>query len=153
MRIFGCLAYAYVPDQLRKKLDDKAAKCIFNGMTLSQRGTNCLIQSERRWELAGTSFFYGKSSWDWSLNGNRTSIYFPIADADDLGGEQLLDELAIQSLMAQSPADQAPQETKSRRPPHECRMPSRFQDYQMGTDNIRPMSLEKHERWWSISHC
>jgi len=36
MRVFGCVAYAHVPDELRKKLDSKAGnskgeKCIFVG--------------------------------------------------------------------------------------------------------------------------
>ena len=31
MRVFGCVAYAHIPDQLRKKLDSKGEKCIFIG--------------------------------------------------------------------------------------------------------------------------
>ena len=31
LRIFGCIEYAYVPNQKRKKLDDKGEKCIFIG--------------------------------------------------------------------------------------------------------------------------
>ena len=31
MRVFGCLAYAYVPSQQQTKLDVKAVKCIFIG--------------------------------------------------------------------------------------------------------------------------
>ena len=31
MRVFGCVAYAHIPDQLRKKLDSKGEKCIFLG--------------------------------------------------------------------------------------------------------------------------
>ncbi|KAH7352367.1 hypothetical protein KP509_19G041700 [Ceratopteris richardii] len=31
LHLFGCLAYALVPKQHRKKLDDKAVKCIFVG--------------------------------------------------------------------------------------------------------------------------
>ncbi|MCI31160.1 retrovirus-related pol polyprotein from transposon tnt 1-94, partial [Trifolium medium] len=30
-RIFGCIAYAHIPDVKRKKLDEKAEKCIFLG--------------------------------------------------------------------------------------------------------------------------
>ena len=30
-KIFGCIAYVHVPDQLRKKLDDKSEKCNFIG--------------------------------------------------------------------------------------------------------------------------
>ena len=29
LKKFGCVAYAHVPDELRKKLDNKAHKCIF----------------------------------------------------------------------------------------------------------------------------
>ncbi|GKV20688.1 hypothetical protein SLEP1_g30775 [Rubroshorea leprosula] len=32
-RIFGCIAYAHVPDQKRSKLDDKGEKCIFLGVS------------------------------------------------------------------------------------------------------------------------
>ena len=31
MRVFGCVAYAHVLDELRKKLDRKGEKCIFFG--------------------------------------------------------------------------------------------------------------------------
>ena len=31
MKVFGCVAYAHVPDQLRKKLNNKGENCIFVG--------------------------------------------------------------------------------------------------------------------------
>ncbi|MCO5579260.1 hypothetical protein L7F22_033114 [Adiantum nelumboides] len=31
VRVFGCLAFTHVPDEKRKKLDDKSRKCIFVG--------------------------------------------------------------------------------------------------------------------------
>jgi hypothetical protein len=31
LRTFGCIAYAYIPSELRKKLDDRSEKCIFIG--------------------------------------------------------------------------------------------------------------------------
>ncbi|RDY05840.1 hypothetical protein CR513_10270, partial [Mucuna pruriens] len=37
LRIFGCIAYAHVPDQLRKKLDDKGEKCIFIGYNTNSK--------------------------------------------------------------------------------------------------------------------
>ena len=37
LRVFGCIAYAHVPDQLRKKLDDKGEKCIFIGYNLNSK--------------------------------------------------------------------------------------------------------------------
>ncbi|KAF2297179.1 hypothetical protein GH714_018880 [Hevea brasiliensis] len=32
-RIFGCIVYAHVPDEKRRKLDDKGEKCIFLGVS------------------------------------------------------------------------------------------------------------------------
>ena len=37
MRVFGCVAYAHVPDQLRTKLDSKGEKCIFIGYSYESK--------------------------------------------------------------------------------------------------------------------
>ncbi|MCO5596415.1 hypothetical protein L7F22_050477 [Adiantum nelumboides] len=38
LRVFGCLAYAHIPQHLRGKLDDKAVKCIFLGYSSGSKG-------------------------------------------------------------------------------------------------------------------
>ncbi|MCO5578866.1 hypothetical protein L7F22_032713 [Adiantum nelumboides] len=38
LRVFGCLAYAHIPQQLRGKLDDKAVKLIFVGYSSGSKG-------------------------------------------------------------------------------------------------------------------
>ncbi|MCO5606361.1 hypothetical protein L7F22_060549 [Adiantum nelumboides] len=38
LRVFGCLAYAHISQQLRGKLDDKAVKCIFVGYSNGSKG-------------------------------------------------------------------------------------------------------------------
>ena len=38
MKVFGCIAYVHVPDEMRTKLDPKAEKCVFIGYSLEQKG-------------------------------------------------------------------------------------------------------------------
>ncbi|MCO5571726.1 hypothetical protein L7F22_025473 [Adiantum nelumboides] len=38
LRVFGCLAYAHIPQQLRGQHDDKAVKCIFVGYSSGSKG-------------------------------------------------------------------------------------------------------------------
>ena len=52
LRVFGCLAYALVPVQQRRKLDDKAVKCVFIGYSSESKGyrlyhpqTKCILVS------------------------------------------------------------------------------------------------------------
>jgi hypothetical protein len=40
---FGCVAYAHVPDELRKKLDNKGKNVYLLGTLKIQKHTNCMI--------------------------------------------------------------------------------------------------------------
>jgi hypothetical protein len=41
LKVFGCIAYVHVLDELRTKLDSKAEKCVFIGYSLEQKGYKC----------------------------------------------------------------------------------------------------------------
>ncbi len=41
LKVFGCIAYVHVPDELQTKLDPKAEKCVFIGYSLQQKGYRC----------------------------------------------------------------------------------------------------------------
>ncbi|MCO5577178.1 hypothetical protein L7F22_031002 [Adiantum nelumboides] len=40
-KVFGCIAYVHVPDELRTKLDPKAEKYVFIGYSVEQKGYQC----------------------------------------------------------------------------------------------------------------
>ena len=46
LKIFGCVAYAHVPDELRKKLDKKRKNCIFVGYYEDKNYTSCMTLSQ-----------------------------------------------------------------------------------------------------------
>ena len=52
LKIFGCIAYVHVPDELRSKLDPKAEKCIFIGYSLQQKGYRCYNPSTRKFTVS-----------------------------------------------------------------------------------------------------
>ena len=41
IKVFGCIAYVHIPDEMRTKLDPKDKKCIFIGYSLQQKGYHC----------------------------------------------------------------------------------------------------------------
>ena len=48
LRVFGCIAFAHVPEVLRKKLDDKAVKLRFMGYSKGGRGYRLMHEDNRR---------------------------------------------------------------------------------------------------------
>ena len=41
LKVFGCIAYVHIPDELRSKLDPKAKKCVFIEYSLEQKWYQC----------------------------------------------------------------------------------------------------------------
>ena len=45
LKVFGCIVYVHLPDELRTKLDPKAEKCVFIGYSLKKRVIGVTILS------------------------------------------------------------------------------------------------------------
>ena len=67
MRAFGCVAYAYVLDQLRKKLDSKREKCIFLGYSDESNAYNLYNPSTKKVIISRDVQFIEEEAWDGSL--------------------------------------------------------------------------------------
>ena len=48
LKVFGCVAYAHLPNQLHHKLDARSAKCIFVGYAMKQKGYQLWDPSRKR---------------------------------------------------------------------------------------------------------
>ena len=63
LKVFGCIAYVHIPDELRTKLDPKAEKCIFIGYSLEQKGYRCYNPITRKIRVSRDVVFDELSSW------------------------------------------------------------------------------------------
>lgn len=62
-KVFGCITYVHVPDELRTKLDPKAEKCVFIGYSLEQKRYRCYNPATRQLRVSRDVVFDEMSSW------------------------------------------------------------------------------------------
>ena len=86
LRVFGCICYAHVPDVLRKKLDDKAEKCIFLGYSQMTKGYKLYNPVSRKVIISRDVTFDEQGCWDWS-NGKGSSSDVNV-DLEEIGQEE-----------------------------------------------------------------
>ena len=63
LKVFGCLAYVHVPDELRSKMDPKVEKCVFIGYSLEQKGYCCYNPVTRQIKVSRDVVFDELNSW------------------------------------------------------------------------------------------
>jgi transposase InsO family protein len=64
-RIFGCLAYAHVPDAQRKKLDPKSIKCILLGVSEESKAYKVFDPINKKIIISRDIVFDESQGWDW----------------------------------------------------------------------------------------
>jgi len=68
LRTFGCIAYAHIPSQLRKKLDDRSEKCIFTGYSETSKSYRLYNPISKKLILSRDVNFSGNQLWNKSEN-------------------------------------------------------------------------------------
>jgi hypothetical protein len=63
LKVFGCIAYVHVPNELRTKLHPKAKKCVFIGYSLEQKGYKCYNPITREMRVSRDVVFDEMNSW------------------------------------------------------------------------------------------
>ena len=73
-RIFGCIAYAFIPDVKRSKLDNKGEKCIFLGVSDHSKAYKLYNPITKKIVISCDVIFYEESTWSWSYSTTRQNI-------------------------------------------------------------------------------
>ncbi|PRQ23286.1 putative RNA-directed DNA polymerase [Rosa chinensis] len=132
MRVFGCIAFAHVPDHIRKKLDDKADKCIFIGYSTVTKGYKLYNPKTKKVIVSRDVTFDEQSAWDWCSKEDRPATFIPLED-DLIEDDQQVNNPEVQSPANQVPETESPLEVALARPQREHRLPSYLKDYELNT--------------------
>ncbi|KAL4366630.1 hypothetical protein GQ457_05G026360 [Hibiscus cannabinus] len=74
-RIFGCIAYAHVPDAKRKKLDDKGEKCVFLGVSETSKSYKLFNPLTEKIVISRDIIFDEENTWNWDdLQSSQTFV-------------------------------------------------------------------------------
>jgi hypothetical protein len=66
-RIFGCVAFAHVPAEIRRKLDDRSERCIFVGYSEESRAYRLYNPIAKKYVINRDVQFKKNEAWDGSI--------------------------------------------------------------------------------------
>jgi hypothetical protein len=82
-RVFGCLAYAHVPDNHRKKLDSKSIKCVHLGLSEESKAYKLYDPIEKKIIISRDVVFDELHGWDWDNKDKKRTDKTTIEDVSD----------------------------------------------------------------------
>jgi hypothetical protein len=68
LRVFGCVAYSLIPQELRKKLDDRGEKCIFVGYSEQSKAYKLYNRITKKLIISRDVEFVEEEAWDDSID-------------------------------------------------------------------------------------
>ena len=74
-KIFGCIAYAHIPYEKRKKLDDKGEKCVFLSVSEVSKAYKLFNPLTKKIVTNRDVVFDEKNTWDWNRQ-QPTQVFF-----------------------------------------------------------------------------
>lgn len=81
-KVFGCIAYAHVPDEKRKKLDDKAEKCVFLGVSEHSKAYKLFNPLTQRVLVSRDVTFDEENTWSWNKKPGQQLIDADVENND-----------------------------------------------------------------------
>ncbi|GKV42713.1 hypothetical protein SLEP1_g50091 [Rubroshorea leprosula] len=143
-RIYGCVAYAHVPDQKRKKLDNKGEKCIFLGVSDPPKAYKLYNPSTKKIVISRDVVFDEEQIWPGSKNGTSKCISVDFDGGDDEEKQQ-----SIENVQQQLDMDEQQQSEMNEQ--QSASTSNALEDAQSPTaakeDEQRPQRVRKRPAW------
>jgi hypothetical protein len=93
LKVFGCVAYAHVPDKMRKKLDNKGHKCLFVGYSEDTKSYKLYEPIAIKVIISRDVQFVENEAWDGSIE-MRVKIL------DDIKHDDIEDEVVQKPIIS-----------------------------------------------------
>ncbi|KAF7144548.1 hypothetical protein RHSIM_Rhsim04G0139500 [Rhododendron simsii] len=77
LRVFGSIAYAQVPEQIRSKLDDRSEKYVFIGYDSRSKGYKLYNPSNGKMISSRDVVFDEEGTWNWETQEEEQYDFFP----------------------------------------------------------------------------
>jgi hypothetical protein len=82
--VFGCIAYAHIPDQIKRKLDNKSEKCVFIGYSEQSKAYRLYNPVTKKFVVSRDVQFQEDKSWDEKMVGS----FFPSTEIKEQVAEE-----------------------------------------------------------------
>ena len=156
LRIFGCISYAHVPKDERKKLDSKARECIFLGYGTEVKGYRLLDLSSRKIVYSRDVVFDENNFRRIDESTSETTSSQVETDRVEIGDEECSDENVMVDPQSSNDKDivNNPQPRERKAPTYygewvnvakECEEPSNFKDAVAGSEKDQWMEAMTNE--------
>ena len=105
LRVFGCISYVHVPNELRKKLHPKSVKCIFAGYPDDTKGFRLFNLETRRFVRSRSVLFCEEefSKLDVKIEANTYINLFPSDEIEDAVNDENGNDLPEDDILEDIP--------------------------------------------------
>ncbi|GKV33750.1 hypothetical protein SLEP1_g42213 [Rubroshorea leprosula] len=131
LKVFGSVAYAHIPAETRKKLDDRAEKTVFIGY---KRGGYKLFNPDTKKVIVSRDVtFAEEEAWKWDADTHKGPQNRVISVLEEVTENPTTNEEASSSSAQETSSPQA--QIESTRPQRQRRPPVCLQDYEVTLDD------------------
>lgn len=74
LRVFGCIGHVHIPDQKRRKLDNKSLRCVFLGMAHESLAYKMYDPMSKKITVSRDVVFEEDKKWDWGATKDGTTV-------------------------------------------------------------------------------